>query len=99
MRPCPWVSCRHSLFFLQEPGKRRLEVLASTDAFDLPQLQEAWLEQFFDGRPTCALDLAEEGPEEDLAKIGATICLNEDETRMTLKVAVENLLIKVRRTE
>jgi len=95
-RPCPWVSCRYSLFFEQEPGKRRLQVLAQADVLDLEKLYEGWLEQFFDGRPTCALDLADSGPEDNLETIGATMCMSKDETRMTLVCAKANLANRVR---
>jgi hypothetical protein len=55
-RPCPWVGCRHHLaiariatYGLTPNGKpRRVNIRLVAD--------------WDDGRPTCALDVAEEGP-------------------------------------
>ena len=59
-RPCPYVTCRYSLFLDQEPKGRRLKVIQEADSLDLDRITDQMLEEWMDGRPTCALDIAED---------------------------------------
>ena len=78
-RPCPWVSCRHHLFFDEVRGKPR-PTWPGLEPDELPE--------------TCSLDVADRG-EINLADIGRLLDLSRERVRQIESRALAKLLKRI----
>ena len=78
-RPCPWVSCRHHLFFDEVKGKTR-PTWPGLEPHELPE--------------TCSLDVADR-EEINLADIGRLLNVTRERVRQIESRALAKLLKRI----
>lgn len=85
-RPCPWVSCRHHLGTDVKPRK-----MTKKRAKKKPPLLKIYEENIFGERPSCVLDLCEEGQPMTFEQIGEAIGLTKQRVEQIYRAAERNM--------